>query len=111
MGTNVIRSTARKGEVMFYARFWVRRKALFHVVSVLVPSVIVGILGVPALMVADGTTPNGIVLGGESPLSFVAGLLLTIMAMKFAFTDSLEARLPHDAGHASGDQLLHVGRS
>jgi len=86
--TNVVRNSAR-GEVMFYVRFWVRRNATYHVVSVLIPSVIVGFLGVPALMVADGTSPNGIVRDSESPVSFVAALLLTLMALKFAFSDSL----------------------
>jgi len=86
--TNVVRNSAR-GEVMFYVRFWVRRNATYHVVSVLIPSVIIGLLGGPALMIAEGASPNNIVDGSESPLSFVAALLLTLTAMKFAFTDSL----------------------
>lgn len=86
--SNVVRNTAR-GEQLFYVRFWVRRKAAYHVVSALIPSVLIGLLGVPALMVADGTSPNSIVSNSESPVSFVAALLLTLMALKLAFADSL----------------------
>ena len=30
-------------------------------------------------------------MGGESPLSLVAGLILTMMAMKFSYADSISA--------------------
>lgn len=46
-------------------------------------------LGQSAIAIAAGDATNTIVADSESPLSYLSALLLTIVAMKFAYTDSL----------------------
>jgi len=74
---------------MVYARFWIRRKPFYFIASLLFPTAVVTAMGGFAIMVAAGASPNSIVIGGESPLSLVAGLILTMMAMQFSYADSL----------------------
>ncbi|CAE7449959.1 unnamed protein product [Symbiodinium natans] len=87
--SNIVPNRARPGELMFYGRFWVRRKPFYFVVALLFPTAVVTFMGASAILIASGEAPNSIVLGGESPLSLVAGLMLTMVAMKFSYTDSV----------------------
>eukprot|EP00439_Symbiodinium_sp_Y106_P079090 s44_g17.t2 len=87
--SNVVPNRARTGELMFYGRFWVRRKPFYFIVALLFPTAVVTFMGASAILIASGEVPNGIVLGGESPLSLVAGLMLTMVAMKFSYTESV----------------------
>ena len=87
---NVVPNLGRPGgEPMIYGRFWIRRKPFYFLASLLFPTAVVALMGGFAIMIAAGESPNGIVMGGESPLSLVAGLILTMMAMKFSYADSL----------------------
>ncbi|CAE7733186.1 unnamed protein product, partial [Symbiodinium pilosum] len=89
--SNVVPNRARAGdnELMFYGRFWVRRKPFYFIVALLFPTAVVTFMGASAILIASGEAPNSIVLGGESPLSLVAGLMLTLVAMKFSYADSV----------------------
>merc|ERR1712032_683495 len=80
---------ARGGEVVVYVRFWVRRKAFFFLFAILLPTGVITYLGASAILIAQGETPNTAVAESESPLSFLGGLMLTMMAMKFSYSDSL----------------------
>uniref|UniRef100_A0A7S2HEW8 Neurotransmitter-gated ion-channel ligand-binding domain-containing protein n=1 Tax=Zooxanthella nutricula TaxID=1333877 RepID=A0A7S2HEW8_9DINO len=87
--SNVVPNSSRRGEQVVYARFWVQRKAFFFITAVILPTAVLAYMGGAAILIAQGGAPNGIVGGSESPLSFLAGLMLTMMAMKFSYTDSL----------------------
>lgn len=88
--SNIVPNLGRPaGEYMVYARFWIRRKPFYFIASLLFPTAVVTAMGGFAIMVAAGASPNSIVIGGESPLSLVAGLILTMMAMQFSYADSL----------------------
>eukprot|EP00435_Cladocopium_sp_Y103_P069734 s288_g33.t2 len=88
--SNIVPNLGRPaGEYMVYARFWIRRRPFYFITSLLFPTGVVTAMGGFAIMVAAGASPNSIVIGGESPLSLVAGLILTMMAMQFSYADSL----------------------
>lgn len=88
--SNIVPNLGRPaGEYMVYARFWIRRRPFYFIASLLFPTAVVTAMGGFAIMVAAGASPNSIVIGGESPLSLVAGLILTMMAMQFSYADSL----------------------
>ena len=87
---NVVPNRGRPDfDVFFYGRFWVRRKPFYFVAALLFPTGVVAFMGSAAVLIAANQAPNGIVLQGESPLSLIAGLMLTMSAMKFSYADSL----------------------
>ena len=87
---NVVPNRGRPDfDVFFYGRFWVRRKPFYFVAALLFPTGVVAFMGSAAVLIAANRAPNGIVLAGESPLSLIAGLMLTMSAMKFSYADSL----------------------
>lgn len=51
-----------------------------------------------AVLLPDFLHTSLVRMGGESPLSLVAGLILTMMAMKFSYADSLLAGAGWDSG-------------
>eukprot|EP00164_Ancoracysta_twista_P006837 GFYU01009592.1.p1 GENE.GFYU01009592.1~~GFYU01009592.1.p1 ORF type:complete len:483 (-),score=116.64 GFYU01009592.1:234-1682(-) len=89
---NVIPNSARAGESIIYARFHSRRRPMQTMLSLVVPTGLMALLGEVALAMAAGWIENE--NAATDPIAFQSTVLLTVFAVKFAFADSIPKGVP-----------------
>lgn len=90
---NIVPNLARRCESVVYCRFHSRRKPNSVLMNIVLPILIVTLLSTVAVIQASGLNTNEVTFSSADPLSFMSTSLLTVVAMKFAYTELLPSGL------------------